>query len=309
MANEENVVLIIGATGTVGRQAVRAALARGAHVRALVRSQASARQLPRDVEAVRGDLGDAHAVKRALHGVRAALYVSPHERDEERMAAGFIRACEDAKVRLVFIGVHVDGGSRASRALKRFIFGRMLPHYAPKFRIAERARRCAADPIVLVPTNYFQNDELFREQILAGSFPQPFAKPVNRVDVRDLGEAAARALLDPSLPSGAYPVIGPSSLVGDECAAIWSEALGRPVQCERDMQRVNAAIQRALQGKKRADFIATYAVLRRFALPTEARMLAQTTALLGRAPTPYRAYVRDALAGWTNTRELKRASR
>jgi uncharacterized protein YbjT (DUF2867 family) len=190
--------------------------------------------------------------------------------------------------------VHLDGATRLTRWLRRAMFGRVLPHYRPKFAIAERARQSAARAIVLVPTNFFQNDELFREEIRNGSFPQPFERPVNRVDVRDLGAAAARALLDPSLTSGAYPVIGPESVTGDSCAAAWADALGRDVRCEHDPARVDAAIARALQGKKRDDFLATYAVLRRFALPTDPAQLAATTALLGRPPTRYAAYVRDA---------------
>lgn len=68
--------------------------------------------------------------------------------------------------------------------------------------------------IVLMPTNFFQNDELFQEELREGVFVQPFLRPINRVDVRDVGLAAARASLDPSLPAGAYPVVGPESLDG-----------------------------------------------------------------------------------------------
>jgi uncharacterized protein YbjT (DUF2867 family) len=294
MAMNERKVLVIGATGTVGREAIAAALAQGGRVRALVRSAASAATLDPRVEAVIGDLRDEHAVARALDGVATALYVSPHEPDETALATRFIEACEHAGARLVFIGVHVDGATRLTRWLRRAMYGRMLPHYRPKFAIAERARQSRARPIVLVPTNFFQNDELFHEEIQNGSFPQPFERPVNRVDVRDLGAAAARALLDPSLTSGAYPVIGPESVTGDTCAAAWADALGRDVRCEHDPKRVNAAIARALDGKKRDDFLATYAVLTRFALPTDPAQLAATTALLGRPPTSYAAYVRDA---------------
>ena len=254
MMMSERKVLVIGATGTVGREAIAATLAHGGRVRALVRSAASAAALDSRVEAAIGDLHDAHAVARALDGVAAALYVSPHEPDEVALATSFIDACERAGARLVFIGVHVDGATRTTRWLRRLMYGRLLPHYRPKFEIAERARMSRARPIVLVPTNFFQNDELFRADILDGSFPQPFERPVNRVDVRDVGAAAARALLDPGLTSGAYPVIGPESVTGDTCAAAWAGALGREVRCEHDPVRMNAAIARALQGKKRDDF-------------------------------------------------------
>lgn len=287
-------VLVVGAKGTVGGEATRALLDRGANVRALIRSRSNSDRL-RGCELVHGDLNDERAVRRALDGVQAAFYVSPHEPDEERIAERFISACEVARVRLVFVGVHIDATTRLGRALRRFLFGRLLPHYRPKFRIAERARRSLADPIVLIPTNFFQNDEIFRQQIEAGVFSQPFERPINRVDVRDIGVAAARACLDRSLPAGAYPVVGPESLTGDDCARIWAAALGREVNYERDPARASfaAAVNARVSGKKREDFLASYTALSQIELPTRREDLLRTSALLGRPPTSYRDYVGD----------------
>ncbi len=287
-------VLVVGATGTVGREVVAALRAKGASIRALVRSKRHVE----GCEVARGDLRDAAAVGRALDGVRAAFYVSPHEPDEEALADAFVRACEARSVRVVFVGVHVDGTTRIGRALKRFVYGRMLSHYRPKFRLSERVRRSGADPIVLVPPNFFQNDEIFRDEILGGVYPQPFERAINRVDVRDLGEAAARACLDRSLSSGAYPVVGPASLDGATCATTWSEVLGRNVAFDADAERFRAAVSRQLSGKKAEDFVATYAVLRNFAMPTIEAEVARTAALLGRPPTSYADYVRATAARW-----------
>ena len=285
-------LLVAGATGTVGGAALRSLLAQGARVRVLVRSKPDPSRFP-DAEVVLGDLRDPATLKEALNGVRAAFFASPHEPEEEPIAEGFVRACEGARARLVFVGVHADAETRLGRAFRRFLFGRLLPHYAPKFRIAERARMSGADPVVLMPTNFFQNDELFRGELLDGRFVQPFLHPINRVDVRDIGEAAARACLDASLPSGAYPLVGPESLDGDACAAAWSNALGQPVSFDPDEHRFDTAVARELRAKKRADFLASYAAVRKLALPTRAQDLARTTALLGRAPTSYATYVRD----------------
>lgn len=62
--------------------------------------------------------------------------------------------------------------------------------------------------------------------------------------------------------------------------------------------RIDAAIRRALDAKKRDDFIATYALLRRFALVATPEDIARTTALIGRPPTPYAAYVRATVERW-----------
>jgi uncharacterized protein YbjT (DUF2867 family) len=146
-----------------------------------------------------------------------------------------------------------------------------------------------------MPTNYFQNDELFIERIVSGEFVQPFERAVNRVDVRDLAAAIARACLDPTLPSGAYPVVGPASLDAKTCAAIWAKELGSAVRYVADEAPLRAALERKLEGKKLADFLASYAAIRRYELPTSAEDVAKTVALLGREPTSYEAYVRDVV--------------
>lgn len=305
MGNGKNALLIVGATGTVGREAVAATLKQGGQIRALVRSEASAAQLPKGVEPMLGDLHDERAVTRALSGVSAALYVSPHEPDEVQLAQRFIGACEAARARLVFVGVHVDGKSKWRRALSRFAFGRLAPHYRPKFEIAERARSSATRSIILMPTNFFQNDELFRDEITSGYYPTNFARPINRVDVRDLGLAIARGLLDDSLASGAYPVVGPTSLCGDDCAALWTAALGCKVSCARDLARAFATFEQKLQPKKREDFVRTFEVLQKFALPTKPAELEATQRLIGQAPTSYDNYVRETAARWTaNAQEM-----
>jgi uncharacterized protein YbjT (DUF2867 family) len=297
MSQSSETVLVIGATGTVGGAAARSLLAKGAHVRALVRSRSSAAGLELEgAELLEGNLEDHARVESALAGARTAFYVSPHHPDEERLGESFIQACERARVRLVFVGVHVDAPTRLGRAFRRFVFGRVLSHYVPKLRISERARTSRADPIVLMPTNFFQNDEYFAEELRAGAFVQPFDRPINRVDVRDIGDAAARACLDASLASGAYPVVGPESLDGRACAVEWSRALSRTVAYDGDDARFRRAVTRELEGKKADDFVASYAAIRRVTVPTAAKDVARTTELLGRAPTPYSAYVRDAAA-------------
>lgn len=290
-------VLLVGATGTVGGEALRATLERGGRVRAFVRSASAARRLGAGVEAFQGDLRDDTSLARAFEGVSAALYVSPHEPDEEALADRFARACARAGARLVFVGVHVDGANRISRALKRLFYGALFAHYLPKFRLSERVRTGHPDAVVLMPPSFFQNDELFLDEILAGELALPFEKPLSRVDVRDLGDAIARALLDRSVPAGAHPVVGPASLSAADCARVWSDALGREVRwVGQDDARVRAALGRTLSGKKLEDFVATFRLLRSFDMETTAADVAATTALIGHAPRSYEQYVRDLVA-------------
>lgn len=294
-------VLVVGGTGTVGGAALRALLARGVPVRALVRSERSLGALPRaeHLETVQIDLLEGASLRAALASVQVALYVSPHEPNEEQLAETFISACEAMGVRVVFVGVHIPGATRFTRALRRWLFARFLPHYRPKFRIAERTRQSRTSPILLMPSNFYQNDELFRHELLGGTFMQPFERPINRVDVRDVADAAVHACTDFSLAAGAYPVVGPQSLDAVNCARVWSQELGSLVKYPGvDLARLNAALARELTGSKLADFQASYGVLSKFEAPTEASQLEATRALLCREPTPYTSYVRDTVRAW-----------
>jgi nucleoside-diphosphate-sugar epimerase len=233
--------------------------------------------------------------------VRSVLYVSPHERDEESLAENVIACAEGASARLVFVGVHADGSNAFVRWTRRMMFGALLPHYRPKLRLSERVRRSAARPVVLCATNFFQNDELFIESIASGSLVTPISPGgLNRVDVRDIGDAAARAMLDDTLPDGAYPVVGPRSLSGVECAEILSRAWGRTVRyVGEDFTHFEREAPRVVSGRKLDDIVASYRALGRISLPTDPREVAATERLLGRPPRTYEAYVRETYARLT----------
>ncbi|WP_027482229.1 NAD(P)H-binding protein [Deinococcus pimensis] len=290
-------VLVVGATGAIGSEVVRALLERGADVRVFVRSPAKVAALPARVERVVGSLEDEAAVARAVRGARAAFYVSPHDAQDERLSETFVGACEREGVRLVFAGVHADGRTRAARALSRALYALLMPHYRGKFRLAERVRTCRADPVVLIPGNYYQNDDLCREQLLSGTYPLPL-RGITRVDTRDVGDAAARALLDFSVPSGAYALTGPEALSGEQSAANWAAALGREVRHAPDIHVTDALLDAAYGGRKALDFQKSYRLLGRYAAKVTPRELRQTEFLLEREPRTHAQYARDTVAAW-----------
>ncbi|HLL54829.1 MAG TPA: NAD(P)H-binding protein [Myxococcaceae bacterium] len=296
----QRTVLVLGARGTVGSEVTRALLGKDARVRVYTRSSTGLNHLPDTVERLVGDVGDAAGLRRAVDGVASVFYSSPHEADEVRLAENVVEACEAAGARLVFVGVHADGPNRLERALKRRVFSRYAPHYREKLVISERVRRSRANPVVLMPSNFIQNDELFREQLLEGIFSQPLGhKGHNRVDVRDIGDAAARAMLDPSIPSGTHPVFGPASFSGPACAAVWSAALGREVRYTGDDARTwERPLREQLSGRKQEDFLQTYRIISTVSTVTDPRIVERTTQLLGHPPRGYGEYVREAISRW-----------
>jgi uncharacterized protein YbjT (DUF2867 family) len=298
--NEKHCILIVGATGTVGREVLKAASSRGLRIRVLVRSRVRVLELPEHVEIVEGDLSDPIAVQRSLEGVSAAFYLSPHLDDEEKIAEQFTVFCNARSIRMVFVGVHVDGANRLIRWIKRTAFGIVMGHYKAKLRLSESVRQLGSDVVILMPTNFYQNDELIRASLLQRHvFAQPLGfKGINRVDSKDIGEAAVRALTDISILAGAYPVVGPESLTGPQCASVWGDAIGQSVTYCEDDAVWEPLVKSSLEGKKLIDILNTYRLIRKLKLSTTPKQVAATQKLLGRPPRSYQTYVEETFEQW-----------
>ncbi|WP_148616443.1 SDR family oxidoreductase [Nocardioides rubriscoriae] len=284
-------ILVLGGTGLMGREVLAALRRRGAPARVLVRDPA--RLASTDGLDVRvGDLRDPAALRDALEGIRVVFHISPHETDEVALTASVVEACEATGARLVFAGVAVAAANPVVAWLMRRYFAHVLPRYRGKISIARMVQSSRTRPVVLAPTNFMQNDEVLLDVIRAGDFVHPMhPKGLNRVDLRDLGDIAATALLDPDFPAGSYPVVGPRSLTGEECARTWADVLGVPVRYAGDDDTaLETALRAHLEGHRLDDWLASFRLLRRFAVPTSAKELAVTERLLGRPATSFAAF-------------------
>ncbi|HSC88961.1 MAG TPA: NAD(P)H-binding protein [Polyangiaceae bacterium] len=301
-------ILVIGSTGTVGREVVRALLAKNAEITVLLRPRTRETTPPNGVRVVVGDLDDARTVEHAVAGARAVFFVNPHEPNEERYAENVLSACERTRTPLVFLGVHADARWGWLRALLRAVYGTLFPRYRRRLRIGERVFSAATKTQLLLASPFFQNEEVFRADILKGRYTQPLGeRGVTQVDVLDIAEVAATLLLDATRqdealhPRGCFPLTGPDAVSGPEAAAIWAEMLGRGVEyVGHDGEAWRAAIRQNLHGHKRDDWLKTYETLAKMAGGPKPDELRRTTELLGRAPRGYRAYVADAVAAMAN---------
>jgi uncharacterized protein YbjT (DUF2867 family) len=290
-------ILVLGGTGLMGREVLGALRRRGATARVLVRDPARLTTLE-GVEVVVGDLRDPASVRAAMEGISTVFHISPHEADEVELTRTVIAACEDAGARLVFAGVHVTASNPVFGWLLRRFYGLVFPRYRGKFAIGRMVEASATDSVIISPSNFMQNDEVLIDVIRDGEFVHPCSpKGLNRVDLRDVGEAAATILLDPSTPSGIYGLVGPRSLTGPECAQVWAEALDRPVRyAGEDDAALDAALTAHLTGYRLDDWSSSLRKLRKFAVHATAEELATTERLLGRAPTDYAEFVRRVVA-------------
>lgn len=287
-------ILVTGSTGTIGTQVLAFLDGHGAEVRALTRSPEKA-QFRDGVTAVKGDLSDIDSVRAALDGVTTLFLLAPNAPDELTQAMLALDAAREAHVTgIVYLSVF-KGEAYAD-----------VPHFASKTTV-ERMIHAADLPVtILRPAYFMQNDVRQKDALLrARVYGMPIGdKGISMVDIRDIGEAAARELLRREraaapLPPETYELVGPDALTAETISALWGEVLGRPIGYAGDdlamlEQRLRAFGPAWLAYDMRL-------MMRRYrndgAIATEAE-IARLTRLLGHAPRSYRAFAETAAAGW-----------
>jgi uncharacterized protein YbjT (DUF2867 family) len=214
-------ILITGATGTVGSEVVRQLSARGAAVRAMVRDLRKAEKisLPH-VEVVEGDFDRPETMEAACAGVnRAFLLTSSSERAEAQQIA-FTRAAQRSGVGHV-VKLSQLGADASST-------GRFLRYYAA----VEAAIRASGVAFTFLCPNLFMQGLLnFRPTIASQNafYAAAGDARVSAIDVRDLAEVGAAALTEPRHEGKIYELTGPEALTHAEMAQHLSAALGRPI--------------------------------------------------------------------------------
>ena len=217
-------VLITGATGSTGKNAIKKLLELKVPVRALVHKRdARSEQLStQGVEIVEGDLLDFDSVSAALKGITGAYFMYPIQVPgilegtaffaqaaiEERV--GFIVNMSQISARRAAKSHAAQGHWIAERMFDRS--GIAVAHLRPTF---------FAEWLMYVATFIKQQDQLIL----------PFGEArYAPIAAEDLGRIVAFILADPLSHAGqVYPLYGPKELTQIEIAGILSDVLGRKI--------------------------------------------------------------------------------
>lgn len=247
------VVAVLAGRGKTGR-AVAAALARRGAV-------------PRPVGR---EIGEGPA---ALRGARSVYLVAPNlYEDEPRYVEDVLRAAHAAGVdRVVYHSVAAP-------------YAPNMPHHVGKARTEDLARRGPLRWTILQPCAYQQNFvPALRGEAPSLRVPYDPVRPFGLVDLEDVAEAAAVALLDDTHVGATYELGGPALLGAADVAAVASKVLGVEVPVERISFEEWSRTAGAGQGERERLWLRRmFAYYDRYGLPAGALPL---RGLLGREPT------------------------
>jgi NAD(P)H dehydrogenase (quinone) len=221
-------ILVTGAGGKTGKAVLKALVARGATVRAFVRSAAHHTALKaigvHDVEV--GEMDDPCAWSQAIRGTSAVYHICPNVSPHELpFAKGLIAAA-------------------ATHGIRRFVYHSVLhpqieamPHHRAKLRVEELLFSSGLDVTILQPTAYMQNSLAEWDRMVGDGIyrvPNPVETKLSLVDLDDVAEGHSGA---------SYELVGTPPMSQIEIADTFGHALQRAVRAEAEP--VEAWTQRA----------------------------------------------------------------
>jgi uncharacterized protein YbjT (DUF2867 family) len=234
-------ILVIGATGTVGGEVVRRLAAAGERVRALVRDPQRAGQQPGEpVEYVVGDLDRPETIPAGLAGVDRVFLLTRQSHRQVDQERGVVRAAAGAAVRQIV-------------KLSVFRADEQSPlQVARQHWQAERALQDSGLAYTILRPPFFMQNLL---DMLRGGAIYTAAEDgqIAMIDARDVAAVAVAALTSPQHQGQIYTPTGPQALSFDEVARVLSEQTGEQI---RHLRVPADAVRNAVQANGRPGWFA-----------------------------------------------------
>ena len=223
MNAEDSTILVVGGTGLLGEPVARQLLRDGFKVRLLVRDRRRARaRLGGDFEYLEGDVGDASAVDRAVHGaagVHLSLGAGGRPEELERVEhRGTAQVAEAASRHGVGRLTYLTG------SLVTEPYGDKLPEHRAKLG-AEDAIRRSRVPYVLFRPTYFMDNLPRHVQGKAAVVLGRQQRPLHMVAASDFARMVSRAHQVPASWGREFYVHGPEAVTIPQALELYCSLL------------------------------------------------------------------------------------
>jgi len=218
----EAMILITGASGTVGRAVLEELRKSGKPLKAMYRSAEDARKAPAGVATVLADFADNASLKAAVQSVDTVFLVCSPIPQLVELESNVIDVCKSSGVLHVVLNSALGAGD----------YGKSFPSWHR--RVEDKLKASGLRFTILRPNGFMQNIVMYNAPSIRaqGAFYAAMGQAkTSLIDVRDVATAAANVLVSPASHAGqTYELNGPEALSNAEVAAEISRVAGRPVQ-------------------------------------------------------------------------------
>jgi uncharacterized protein YbjT (DUF2867 family) len=215
-------ILLTGATGTIGSYLGKLLVDTDARFKALVRNPRRASELKElHVDVVEGNLSIPDSLDVAMHGVEKLFLLSGADENQVELECNAVRAAKDAgvkyAVKLSVMGSAPDSPVQLARhhaAIEQALAESKIPH------------------TVLKPNSFMQNLLMSAPTIIgSGEFYGSWGDgEVSLVDSRDIAAVAAELLTGEGKPGEALDITGPEAITHRQVADTLAEVLSKQVK-------------------------------------------------------------------------------
>ncbi|NYH55662.1 uncharacterized protein YbjT (DUF2867 family) [Nocardiopsis arvandica] len=278
-------ILVLGATGTVGRPAVEELVEQGRRVRALSRAPERA-NLPEKAEVLQGSVSDGASVVAALEGVRSVFAI----------LSGNVAGQATALAEAVAGAAPVREGRLEHLVLlsSASVLHPLEHGIAADHRRAEEAVRAVGVPwTFLRPGPFHSNSTWWAEGIRETGVARCLIgnQPGAPIDESDIAAAAVAVLTEEGHEGRAYELTGPEVITSAEQVRVIGTVLGRDLGFEVAPPEHVVDVFTAITGDREA----AVTNVRALHSPQVPWAQAKDTVerLTGRPPRPFREWARD----------------
>jgi len=213
-------ILITGASGSVGKAVLQEASRKGSKFRAMFRSKQEAAKAPAGCETVLGDYSDKQSLRNALEGVTSIYVVCSPIPQLVELEGNVLGVCKESGVEHVVLNSALGAGD----------FPKSFPSWHRK--VEDKLKAAGMSYTILRPNGFLQNIVAFNAPSIRaqGAFYAAMGDAkVSYLDIGDIAVVAVKALQGGAHSGKTYELNGPEAISNHELAKRISRITGRAV--------------------------------------------------------------------------------
>jgi uncharacterized protein YbjT (DUF2867 family) len=215
-------ILVIGATGNIGRELTKLLAEGGHNVRATIRPSSKTDELTTlGVEMINVDLNNSSSLKEAMKKIEKVFFATPFAPNMVELSHNIIEAAKEADVKHL---VKISGAGAELEAITMAKWHKTIEREMEQSEIAYTFLR---------PNSFMQNIVNFSAHTIKdhGAFYAPIGDgKIALIDARDIAKVAYHVLTEEGHENKAYYLSGPKAISYQDVADILSSVTGSEVK-------------------------------------------------------------------------------